>query len=768
MRRLSFLICIFIMVIQVPAQSPHGAKLTIDCSECHEPTAWKVEKDKIKFDHAKTIFALAGQHQNVDCKKCHTPLVFSDARTECNSCHKDIHKNSVGVDCQRCHTPQSWIVTNVLPIHQNTHFPLFGVHAQTECVSCHAEYGILNFRTAGVNCYDCHAANFTSTTSPSHVAAGFSRDCQECHKVTATSWTQGTYASHSFFPLEQGHRVECFSCHRKDTFKGLSRECYACHRQNYEATKIPDHKKLNFATQCQGCHSIAGWKPAAFDHNTTGFVLAGAHRTVDCAGCHSNGTANTPKVCDGCHLADISKPVNPNHKLANFPKVCDQCHNVNAWKPASFNHAATNFPLTGQHVAVTCNQCHTVQYAGTAKDCYSCHVNDNGISTNPKHNMGNFPKLCEQCHTTNGWKPTLFNHSMTSYPLTGKHQTVLCNNCHTSVYAGTSVVCKNCHQADISKPVNPLHTLGNFPQSCEQCHSPSGWIPSSFNHASTNFQLVGRHITVPCNNCHVTQYSGTAKDCYQCHLTDYNGAQNPNHKSGGYPTDCSMCHTSIAWIPSSFNHASTGFTLTGKHATITCTDCHGTTIAHLDPTCSVCHKADISTSKVVNHNLGNFLTGKTCDMCHSTAVWKPSSFTHAATTFPLTGIHATTSCNSCHTSTYTGTAKDCYSCHASNYNSSVNPPHASSSLSSIFVTSCSNCHSTSGWRPTTWSHKQYYDITVRHSAKLCSDCHTSWANPAAPQCISCHQSDFNKEHNASSRKDCWSSGCHTNPSTFNK
>lgn len=840
MRRLSFLIYLFVVVIPVLAQSPHGKKLTIDCSECHVPASWKIEKDKIKFDHSTTVFALAGQHQNVDCKKCHTTLVFSNSRTECNSCHKDIHKNSVGVECQRCHTSQSWIVTNALPLHQNTHFPLVGVHAQAECVSCHADYGVLNFRTAGVNCYDCHVTNFNSTTNPNHVAAGFSRECQDCHKVTATSWSQGTYVSHNFFPLEQGHRIECFSCHRKDTFKGLSRDCYACHRQNYEATKIPDHKKLNFSTQCQSCHSIAGWKQAVFDHNTTGFVLAGAHKTVDCAGCHTAGTDNTPTICSGCHMADINKPVNPNHKLVNFPKVCDQCHSVNGWKPASFNHASTNFPLTGQHVtitcnqchvtqyagtakdcytchlndngvstnpkhnlgnfpkpceqchttngwkpssfnhastnfqltgqhvALTCNQCHVTQYAGTAKDCYSCHLNDNGISTNPKHNLGNFPKPCEQCHTTNGWKPTQFNHSMTNYPLTGKHQTVLCNNCHIAAYAGTSTVCKNCHQSDISKPVNPLHTLGNFPQTCEQCHTPSAWIPSSFNHASTNFQLVGKHLTVSCNSCHVVQYSGTAKDCYQCHLSDYNGAQNPNHKTGGYPTDCSMCHSSIAWIPSSFNHAATGFALTGKHATITCADCHGGTIAHLDPTCSVCHKADISVSKVVNHNLGNFLTGKTCDMCHSTTIWKPSSFTHAATAFPLTGTHTSTSCNSCHTANYAGTAKDCYTCHSSNYKSSVNPPHASPALSAIFVTTCSNCHSTNLWRPTTWSHKQYYDITVKHSSRLCSDCHTSWANPAAPQCISCHQSDFSKEHNSSHSKDCWKSGCHTNPSSFNR
>ncbi len=840
MRSLSLVMCFVLMALVVPAQSPHGKKLTIDCANCHVATSWEIHKDKMAFNHGTTAFPLTGQHQTVDCKKCHSTLVFGDARTECYTCHKDMHKNSVGLECQRCHTPQSWVVTNAIQLHQSTHFPLIGVHAQAECISCHADYGQFNFRVAGVTCYDCHASNYASTNNPNHAAAGFSRECQECHNVSATQWNQGTFTSHNFFPLEQGHKVACFSCHRRDSFKGLSRECYSCHSQNYAATKVPDHKKLNFSIQCSNCHTIAGWKPASFDHNSTGFPLLGAHKAVDCSSCHTNGTANTPKECAGCHMADINKPVNPNHKLSNFPKVCDQCHSVNGWKPTSFNHATTNFPLTGQHVAVTCNQCHTVQIAGTPKDCaschsndkntsknlnhnlssfpptceqchttngwkpttfnhsttnfpltgmhsaaacnqchtvqitgtpkdcYSCHANDNNISTNPKHNLGNFPKTCDQCHTTNGWKPTSFNHAATAFPLTGKHQTVLCNNCHTSVYAGTNSVCKNCHQADISKPVNPVHTLGNFPQVCEQCHNTSGWIPSTFNHASTNFQLVGKHLTVTCNSCHTAQYSGTPKDCYQCHQTDYNGAQNPNHKTGGYPTDCAMCHTSTAWIPSSFNHSTTGFTLTGKHATITCADCHGSTVSHLDPTCSVCHKADIATSKTVNHNLGNFLTGKTCDNCHTTTVWKPSAFNHSATAFPLTGIHVSTACNSCHVAVYSGTSKDCYSCHKTDYTSSANPPHSSSALSSIFTVSCASCHNSSAWRPTTWSHKQYYDITVKHSTRLCKECHTSWANPAAPQCISCHQSDFNQKHSASQSKDCWKSGCHTNPSTFDR
>ena len=1056
MHRMSFLILVLLGCAQLFGQSPHGKNFSIDCSNCHEATSWKVVTSKITFDHNQTAFKLVGQHINTNCKQCHSTLVFADAKTECFTCHKDIHKNSVGLDCQRCHSPSSWIVSNPVQLHQGTHFPLVGEHAHAECISCHSEYSQLNFKVAGVSCYDCHASNFNATANPNHVAAGFSHECQDCHKVTASAWSQGSFASHNFFPLEQGHNRDCFSCHKQGSFKGLSRECYSCHKQNYESVKVPNHVQSNFSTQCQTCHTIAGWKPASFDHNSTGFQLLGMHKTVDCSGCHKTGTSNTPRECAGCHLADMSKPVNPNHKLANFPQVCTQCHSVNGWKPASFNHATTNFPLVGQHVTVTCNQCHTTViagtstdcaschqndrntpvnpnhkisnfpqlcsqchsvngwkpssfnhattsfplvgahvavtcnqchtavyagtakdcygchqndyntaqspnhktlgyptdctqchtatawspasfnhaatgfpltgahqavtcagchqgtivhidpncktchlkdistpqnpkhnlgnfsqqcdqchttsgwkpssfnhattsfpltgahvtvtcnqchtavYAGTAKDCYTCHMNDyntaqspnhktlgyptdctqchittawspasfnhattgfpltgahqavtcagchqgtiahidpncktchakdNGVSQNPKHNLGNFPQQCDQCHTTSGWKPTNFNHAATNFPLTGIHQTVLCNTCHTTQYAGTATICSVCHQSDISKPTNPKHNLGNFSQNCQQCHSTSGWIPSSFNHATTNFPLVGKHLTVTCNSCHTTQYSGTPKDCFLCHQSDYNGASNPNHVAGGYPTDCTQCHTTTAWIPSSFNHATTGFGLTGKHLSITCASCHGATITHLDPTCATCHKADIGTSQTANHTLGNFLTGKTCDQCHTTTVWKPSTFSHATTNFPLTGIHTTTACNTCHTTVYAGTTKDCYTCHTKDYTGSVNPPHASASLTAIYTHTCSSCHSTTGWRPTTWSHTQYYNISVKHSAQTCIGCHTQWSDPTNPQCISCHTTEFNKGHNSSHSKTCWKSGCHTSTTTFNK
>jgi nitrate/TMAO reductase-like tetraheme cytochrome c subunit len=63
-----------------------------DCGRCHAFENWKPEK----FDHNKTVFSLAGAHQNVECSKCH-PIIEMNGITfikykledfKCATCHK--------------------------------------------------------------------------------------------------------------------------------------------------------------------------------------------------------------------------------------------------------------------------------------------------------------------------------------------------------------------------------------------------------------------------------------------------------------------------------------------------------------------------------------------------------------------------------------------------------------------------------------------------------------------------------------------------------
>ncbi len=109
MRILSFLILLLVLSTGILAQSPHGDKLNIDCSSCHQASSWKVTPDSVKFDHSTTDFSLVGQHKEVNCKSCHESLIFSKAKAteDCFSCHKDVHSGTVGFDCQSCHTPET-------------------------------------------------------------------------------------------------------------------------------------------------------------------------------------------------------------------------------------------------------------------------------------------------------------------------------------------------------------------------------------------------------------------------------------------------------------------------------------------------------------------------------------------------------------------------------------------------------------------------------------------------------------------------------------
>ena len=50
-----------------------------------------------------------------------------------------------------------------------------------------------------------------------------------------------------------------------------------------------------------------------------------------------------------------------------------------------------------------------------------------------------------------------------------------------------------------------------------------------------------------------------------CHLKDFQGTTNPNHVQSSFPQTCQQCHTTTTWANATFDHATTGFPLTGAH-----------------------------------------------------------------------------------------------------------------------------------------------------------------------------------------------------------
>jgi hypothetical protein len=284
--------------------SPHGENFKRDCSLCHVTNNWsKIKQDG--FNHNKTKFPLKGQHNSIACKKCHIKLVFDNTPTECAACHTDIHEGTVGKDCGRCHTPNSWIVTNIRQIHQQTGFPLIGEHAAADCNRCHTSASLLRFNNIRTDCYSCHQYDYEKTIKPNHKIAGFGTDCQSCHNMSGQSWRSiGNGFDHGFFPLIGGHKVQCDFCHIDNDFKTkLSTECSSCHDPGPAKVSSPAHttKFLTFA--CSDCHNTSSWINVKFPkHEIYGRIYSGTHngKWTACTDCHQNNTAYT-SYCSKCH-----------------------------------------------------------------------------------------------------------------------------------------------------------------------------------------------------------------------------------------------------------------------------------------------------------------------------------------------------------------------------------------------------------------------------------------------------------------------------------
>lgn len=317
-------------ILSVQAESPHGKALKIDCVTCHQTENWTSIKEN-GFNHNTTDFPLTGQHKAVSCKKCHTTNVFTDSKSECISCHADVHEGSVGKDCERCHNTDTWIVTNIREIHQNQGFSLLGAHANTDCFRCHTSNTKLRFDKLNADCYACHKTEYYATKSPNHVQAGFDKDCNRCHNMNGYNWAGSGY-NHNFFPLKGGHNIDCASCHKNGSYKGLSNECVSCHLTDYNNAKNPAHASANFSKDCKSCHSINGWAPATFDHDAQYFpIYSGKHKGEwsSCKDCHTNAASYADFTCTNCHEHSKSRMDNEHDDVRNYvynSKNCYSCH----------------------------------------------------------------------------------------------------------------------------------------------------------------------------------------------------------------------------------------------------------------------------------------------------------------------------------------------------------------------------------------------------------------------------------------------------------
>ncbi len=458
------------------------ARIESDCVTCHtdhkgaeyDITAINEES----FQHSLTGYELLDSH-HVGCKECHTKEgTYLELKTDCLSCHADVHKKAVSEDCIQCHNYKEW-KDYVFDHAKKADYKLIGKHVDVKCELCHPrervvaksgysekEYQVLKLKPIqSETCMDCHY--------DVHKGQFKDQKCDACHSVEK-GWKEYTFKHESEkyrgYRLEGKHKdVDCEKCHARTdikyteftadkkvsvgTFKPIKGKiCSECH---YDV-----HKGQFKKQKCNECHSVEkDWKDYTFDHQSEKFSykLEGKHKDADCVKCHAKNevtytefrTAKKVLIstfekikaeeCTSCHF-DI-------HNGEFKDQKCDACHSLEkGWKDYTFDHQSEKFSykLEGRHKDVDCVKCHLkkeVKYNEfeTAKkvvissfeeikadECTSCHFDI--------HNGQFKDQKCNSCHSLEKeWKDTTFKHEAENYKgykLEGKHKPVECEKCH--------------------------------------------------------------------------------------------------------------------------------------------------------------------------------------------------------------------------------------------------------------------------------------------------------------------------------------------------
>ncbi len=681
------------------------------------------------YEHGKESgFRLTGAHVALPCAQCHLRGRYLGTPTACEACHLDRYQNAALPDhraagypatCESCHQTSQF--RGARAAHPSSVPPLSGKHTVTPCGSCHTASRPERLNT---NCSTCHQA----AVSPNHSAQP-PANCDACH-TTAAFRPAALDHPRQRFPLEGAHAsLACSQCHQGGTLPAPDPSCASCHLPLYQSATAPDHPASGYPPTCGVCHTPAAWQGAALRHER--FPLTGKHASTACLACHKdNQFAGTPRACAGCHLPQYDAMTAPNHRAEGFSLECQLCHSTSQFFGARVVHPA--FAQTGSHTALECARCHTTgAYKGTPHPCASCHLNAYNATANPNHQAAGFARNCENCHTSAAWLGARFTHAR--FQLTGRHTALQCRQCHASgAYSATPATCASCHLPAYNAAAN--HKAAAYPQTCETCHTTAAWKGAAFPH--TKFALTGKHASTACALCHTGgRFAGTPTACASCHLPAYNSTASPAHKAAGLPQTCQSCHTTSAWPGAKFSHAR--FSLTGRHATLKCSQCHKTGIyAGTSTACSSCHLPAYTNTSNPNHTAAGY--PRTCESCHTTASWRGATVPH--TRFSLTGRHAVAPCSACHPSgSYTGTPTDCVNCHLPAYNAAANPNHKTAGFSQA----CQSCHTTTSWRGATFAHRSFV-LAGKHASLACAQCHTNGTYAARPtSCVSCHLARFN-------------------------
>ncbi len=238
-----------------------------------------------------------------------------------------------------------------------------------------------------------------------------------------------------------------------------------------------------------------------------------------------------------------------------------------------------------------------------------------------------------------------------------------------------------------------------------------------------------------------------------------------------WPLQSALAEDEIVSVEDVFTHILSPATLNASHAMLSgvknCGKCHSMTTGVSQSKCLGCHR-EIQQRIVLKKGYHGTL-GKECLQCHTghkpnIITFKPESFNHRLSQFPLTGKHAGLQCQKCHLQpikdtgrkrfTYLGLALQCAGCHKD--------IHASGAMAK-----CQSCHQTTSWRLDNFAHAEKTPFPLRglHKIVPCQKCHGEMAAGQKDKlqfkvanyksCLACHKDT----HKGKLDPDCLS--CHT-------
>lgn len=476
----------------------------------------------------------------------------------------------------------------------------------------------------------------------------------------------------------------------------------------------------------------AAAQPSLMSPGDLSVVHASIEGDDNCSKCHQSGKQVVAQLCLDCHkdLASELAASTGLHGKQYKGKACELCHVEHIGRKAKLirwpggameklDHDLTGWTLEGDHKPVKCLDCHKKtsplgrpQFVGTSTKCGSCHKDPHA---------GKFGADCRSCHNLTDFAEfdqQKFDHKLSRYPLTGKHETVKCDACHGTPPRWKPLpfsTCDACHK-------DP-HAGSFAPKACSSCHETGSWEAAAdkmrANHPGLS--LKNGHRRVKCETCHdrgASKAPSKGNDCVDCHRAVHEAK---------FGTRCEGCHKSIKWLglPEDIGrdaHDKTPYPLKGKHVKVACADCHPRAKSAdaryrklVFDRCGGCH-ADKHASEFAARDNGE------CAACHTVNGFTPTTFglaLHATTKFALDGRHVAVQCSSCHTGPRPRldlrVAKQaCADCHAN--------PHGDQFAAEMSRGGCATCHASADWHLPRIDHSTW-PLTGAHARTACAACH---------------------------------------------